>query len=120
MSILYQEMKDGKSLQDFNQKIKKSNSLIMSPKNVKKLLEDIEEVITTSGSLDQSKKLYLIGLIGKMEESINENMKMNDETDSEEEGEGEKPINDSEMIEESEVEEENEDFSQKGEKIKEK
>merc|ERR1711954_609777 len=59
---------------------------------------------TTTSSLDQSKKLNLIGLIGIMEDSINENMNMNDDSDSEGEGEGEQSINDSDMIEESEEE----------------
>merc|ERR1711954_215323 len=110
-------MIQGKSLQEFYQKIKKSNSLIMTQNNVKKLLEEIEEVITTSASIDQSKKLYLFGLIAKMEESIYEKMKINDETDSEEEEE--KPINDSEIIEETceEIEEmkAQSDDQQKGE-----
>ena len=111
MSFLYQEMKNGKSLQEFSQKIKKNRSVLLSPKNVKKVLEEMEEVVTLSESLDQSKKLKLIDLVEKMEDSINENMNMNEDSDSEEEVEVEKPIIDSDIMEESE--EENEDFSQK-------
>jgi len=111
MSFLYQEMKNGKSLQEFSQKIKKNRSVLLSPKNVKKVLEEMEEVVTLSESLDQSKKLKLIDLVEKMEDSINENMNMNEDSDSEEEVEVEKTIIDSDIMEESE--EENEDFSQK-------
>ena len=111
MSFLYQEMTDGKSLQEFSQKIKKNRSVLLSPKNVKKVLEEMEEVVTLSESLDQSKKLKLIDLVEKMEDSINENMNMNEDSDSEEEVEVEKTIIDSDIMEESE--EENEDFSQK-------
>ena len=55
-------------------------------------------------------------MIEKLEESIYEKIKLDVETDSEEEDE--KPINDSEII--TETDEENEDYHQKGEENKRK
>ena len=61
--------------------------MIKTQKNFKKLLEEFEEAITTSASIDQGKKINLFGLIEKLEESIYEKMRIDAETDSKEEDE---------------------------------
>ena len=97
------------SLPNYGEKIKKEKSMILSKKSFSKLVNEVEDAITKSPKIEESKKLSLLNSFSKYEEDVNykfdkEDSESEDEENEKKEEESTQEIEDSEEEEKGEKE----------------
>ena len=112
-------MEDESYIPTFGDRMKKERSIVLTKKGFKKMVGEVEEGVTKSPKIYETRKILLVNQFEKFEDWINEKFDR-EETDSEDEEEEKKEENNStQEIEDSECEEDSERKGrQKGEKQK--